>query len=180
VSGSDERTIHFARVFDACYPDVCAYVRRRIGHAEVDDVVADSFLVAWRRLDEIPDGRAALPWLYGVARRVLSDHRRSRARRDRLTMRLGGLPPDVVDDEPALDPGRDRAVHQALGRLREADREILRLVGWEELANAEAAVVLGCSVNAATIRLHRARQRFAAALKAVEVEQRAPREGELR
>src|SRR5438128_2115300 len=87
----DERTEAFRRIYEACYRAIAAYARRRLSDGDADDVVADTFLVAWRRLEDVPQGDLTLPWLYGVARRVVSEGRRSGRRRDRLTVRLRGL-----------------------------------------------------------------------------------------
>jgi RNA polymerase sigma-70 factor (ECF subfamily) len=140
-----------------------AYAARRLPTVtDAEDVVAEVFLVAWRRLDDVPEGEAALPWLYGVARKTIGNQRRGLFRRGRLHARLeqtaerpAPAAAAVSDAEPAIE---------ALERLSESDRELLRLVAWEELSHAEIAAVLGISVNAVAIRLHRARARFEQAL----------------
>ena len=119
--------------------------------------MADTFLVAWRRLDQVPD--PALPWLLGVARRTLANDRRSRRRRERLAERMR-----VEFDGVAVVPVEQRLV-DALHRLSIGDREALLLIAWEGLSTAEAAEALGCSAVACRIRLHRARKRLAAALE---------------
>lgn len=161
----DQRTERFRALFDACYRPVWAYARRRTGPGDADDLVADVFATAWRRLDDIPRDRE-LPWLYGVARRTLANHRRGSARRDRLVDRLaaGASPPASSPDE---DEEFD-TVHRALARLRPDDCEILRLAVWEQLGTAEIATTLGCSHNAAALRLSRARRRFREQLTALE------------
>lgn len=152
----DARTERFGVVFDACYRPLHAYARRRAGDAVADDIVAEALAVAWRRLDEIPAGQE-LPWLYGVARRVIANQNRGEARRERLLVRLAGE--RSVRAEPAAsdDPSRLRA---ALARLRPEDQEVLRLAAWEQLGAAEIALVLGCNTNAAALRLSRARRRL--------------------
>lgn len=152
--GVDDRTERFRGLFEAHYGPLIAYARRRTVEAEVDDVVAETFSIAWRRLEAIPV-HAELPWLYGVARRVLANQRRSAKRRHRLHARLYA--------EPALQPDRsspDDSVRDALATLRPDDREILRLAAWEELSTNEIAVVLDCTPNAAALRLSRARRRL--------------------
>jgi RNA polymerase sigma-70 factor (ECF subfamily) len=107
--------------------------------------------------------------LYGVARQVVSQRRRSGRRRDRLVARLSklGRPHEVAN--PAHDDGEDNAaVHVALSRLRPNDRELLRLAEWEELTPLELAGIFNCSTNAISIRLHRAHRRFGQALRSVE------------
>jgi RNA polymerase sigma-70 factor (ECF subfamily) len=156
----------FRRIYQAHFRHIYAYARRRIPEEAVDDVVAETFLIAWRRLEQIPEAQLALPWLYGVARRVVWQHHRSNQRRGRLIARIAGLARDVTSDV-----GYDlehRAVHQALARLQPPDQEILRLAEWEDLPPRDIAVVLGCSANAASIRLHRAHRRFERALREVD------------
>jgi RNA polymerase sigma-70 factor (ECF subfamily) len=135
------------------------YAVRRVGPDLAQDVVADALLVLWRRLDDVPDGNP-LPWCYGVARLCVSNARRSRRRRLSLVARI-----TTLQDRPELDwagdVDRDADLHDALGRLPEGDREVLRLWAWESLPPAEIAVVLEISANAAAIRLHRARKRLA-------------------
>lgn len=148
-------------LFEAHHDALLAYAARRCPSlTDAEDIVADVFLVAWRRLDEVPDGEAARLWLFGVARKTIGNQRRSLARRIRLQARMAetaerpGLPPPS-GTEPALE---------ALSRLPANDQELLRLVAWEELSHAEIAAVLGISVNAVTIRLHRARAKFEQAM----------------
>ena len=122
-------------------------VRRSSDAADAADVVADTFLVAWRRLADIPPGREARLWLYGVARRMLADRRRAERRRERLAERLRReLPVELAAAAPTPGGG---AVMAALGMLAEADREVLLLVAWEQLEPAEIATVLGITRTAA-------------------------------
>jgi RNA polymerase sigma factor (sigma-70 family) len=142
-------------VFREHYEAVLAYARRRAPASFADDVAAETFAVAWRRADQVP--AEPLPWLLAVARRVLSTQRRSTGRRDRLHRRLSEA------FVPALPEGHER-IRDALSRLSERDREALLLVAWEGLRPQEAAVVLGISETAFSVRLHRARRRLRAAL----------------
>jgi RNA polymerase sigma-70 factor (ECF subfamily) len=126
------------------------YFRRRAPADDVDDLLSDVLLVLWRRLDDVPDDHA-LPWAYKVAQHCLANRRRSQTRHLVLIRRLRdepGLPVNASDD-PALDG--------ALGRLRPADRETLRLWAWEGLEPRELATVLDCTPNAAAVRLSRAK-----------------------
>ena len=151
---TDRRT-RFERLFALHYEPVLAYALRRAPAAEAHDVAADTFLVAWRRLDAVPAD--ALPWLYGVARRTLANHRRAHRRREALVERLAA--------EPERRGGEDDgAVLAALARLPEALRETVLLVAWEGLDRRRAASALGCSPLAVSLRLHRARRRLAAEL----------------
>ena len=147
------------QLFEAHHRALLAYAARRSPTmADAEDVVAEVFLVAWRRLDDVPAADDALPWLYAVARKTLGNQRRGFLRRGRLrekleqtTERPSLTPPPAPASEPALE---------ALSRLSADDQELLRLVAWEELSHAEIAAILGISVNAVAIRLHRARARF--------------------
>jgi RNA polymerase sigma factor (sigma-70 family) len=144
------------------FPAIYAYVSRRLarGDPDVADVVADTFVVAWRRLDVVPPPPEDLIWLYGVARRVLSGHHRSKRRRTRLSTKLATA---VVDRSWSADP-QNLAIPDVNSlpwlRLRPGEAEVVRLTFWEELTREEAAAVLGCSTNAVTIRLHRALRRL--------------------
>jgi RNA polymerase sigma factor (sigma-70 family) len=148
---------HFQALYEANYHRVLGYALRRADRDDAADVVAETFLVAWRRLDEVPAGDAARLWLYGTARRVLANQRRARRRRERLAERVRSqaiLGTEAGAAAPAVNSA-------AFARLRPDDRELLALMAWEGLDAGEIAQVFGCSRNAARIRLHRARRRFA-------------------
>jgi RNA polymerase sigma-70 factor (ECF subfamily) len=136
---------------------VATYARRRSDVQTADEVVGDVFLVAWRRLEEVPDD--PLPWLLGVARRALANRRRTVARERALRGRLGSLLPDAVTASQA-DTDSNATVLGALGRLGERDREVLLLVAWEGLTPAQGAAVIGVRPNTFSTRLSRARRRF--------------------
>ena len=151
--------------FDALFTDhqrhVLAYAMRRTSTlADAEDVAAETFTIAWRKIDTVP-AREPLPWLYAVARRVLANHRRGNGRRERLAALMR-----VEDIATPMRAGEDRdgPAFGALASLPPADQEVLRLVAWEELGNQQIAIVLGITPNAVAIRLHRARARFADAL----------------
>jgi len=152
----------FRTLYDAHHGAVVAYARRRTTDpTDAQDVVADTFTIAWRRLPEVPEGDAALPWLYGVARRVLANQRRGNQRRADLSARLWSQAPAGVDLESQVVAGDERRiVLVALSRLRPADRELLRLAVWEELPHRDIASVVGCSESSVAVRLHRARTRL--------------------
>ena len=144
---------------------VLAYAMRRSQDlADAEDVAAETFIIAWRKIDSVP-ATEPLPWLYAVARRVLSNQRRGNGRRERLAALLR-----VEDVATPLLAGEDQdgPSFVALASLSAADQEILRLVAWEELGNQQIAAVLGITPNAVAIRLHRARSRFEAALDRVD------------
>jgi RNA polymerase sigma factor (sigma-70 family) len=159
-AGPDERGARFDSLFAAHFAEVRAYVVRRAGGTPVDDVLSETFLVAWRRLDAVPvDG---LPWLLGVARRVLANQRRGDARRAALIDRMATLAPRARAPEPAGDVFGPLA--DAIASLAAAEREALLLVAWEGLEPRRAARVVGCSPAAFRARLYRARRRLAAQL----------------
>jgi RNA polymerase sigma-70 factor (ECF subfamily) len=137
---------------------VYAYAARRVGRDAADDVVADTFVVAWRNRVSRPSHE--LPWLYGVARRVIADRRRSGERLAHLVDRL-------AENAPANDfhdADRRLAAAAALESLSEEDRELLLLAAWEGLGAADAARVLGVTAPSYRMRLSRARRRLAKAL----------------
>jgi RNA polymerase sigma-70 factor (ECF subfamily) len=159
MSGEANRA-RFTRLYQEHYRALLAYALRRCDdRAEAQDVVADSFLILWRRLDEVPEGEEAVLWLFGVARRVLANRKRKSLRQVRLAARLAAVASAHAEDPAAGRREASRLV-AALQSLREEDREVLLLAAWEELSNAEIGRVLGCSENAATLRLHRARRRL--------------------
>jgi RNA polymerase sigma-70 factor (ECF subfamily) len=146
--------------FEASAPAVIEAVRRFLGRrtdpATAEDVLSETLLACWRRIEEMPADH--LPWAYGVARLCLANADRGRRRRARLVARIWQLdPPPVVIDGPAPP---DDDLGAALAALRPGDAELLRLWAWEDLAPGQIAVVLGISPNAAHIRLHRAKQRL--------------------
>jgi RNA polymerase sigma factor (sigma-70 family) len=159
-ASSDHRAhrARFRTVFDANYHHVLGYALRRTGSKEdAEDVVAETFLTAWRRLDRLPEGAGVRPWLYGIARKVLANQRRGDVRRARLNGRVSSF----AAQQPSDVPDEVAAVAAAFAQLSDDDREVLALTAWEELHAGEIATVLGCSRNAARIRLHRARRRLA-------------------
>lgn len=147
--------------FEAMVREVMEPVRRYLarragGVVSADDVLGDTLMVCWRRFEEIPD--EPLPWIYGVARHCLANAERGVRRQHRLAAKVSVLdPPPEAVPEPAEDP-RAEAVRTAVAELRPVEAELIRLWAWEELAPAEIAVTLGITPNAASIRLHRARQ----------------------
>ncbi|MGH3009890.1 MAG: RNA polymerase sigma factor [Gaiellaceae bacterium] len=141
-------------LFRRHYRDVAVYVRRRAEPDLVDDVVAETFLVAWRRLEEVPIN--ARPWLIGVARKTLSTQRRSTGRRRSLVTRLEAAQRSAEQSDQSTELG----VAEALMRLSAKDREAITLVAWEGLTPSEAALVIGQSSIAFRVRLHRAKARL--------------------
>ena len=165
--GAPDREVRFRRVCEAHTAAVLAYALRRVPREDAADVVAETFLVAWRRLDEIDPGRSALPWLYAVARRVLLSQQRAIRRQAAIAERVAAAERAGADASSAL-PGSQRVL-EALAKLPEKEREVLMLSAWEELPSPEAARVLGCTATAYRIRLHRARRRLRVQLAEREV-----------
>lgn len=158
-----------ANLFVALYEEyqrhVYAYCRRRVPVDVVDDVVADVFLSAWRRIGESPRGEDILAWLYRIAFGAISNHRRGSSRRKRLESKLESLgvtsgisiPDQIVVREEV------REAVKLLDQLSDSDREVLKLFLWEELPHREIGTVLGIDENAARQRLHRAKKRLVSA-----------------
>jgi len=152
----------FEALYRATRSRLLAYAVRRSAPEDVQDVVAETYLQAWRHLADLPTDDLAVLWLYGCARRVLANRRRGDQRRQALIERYGRQ-----RLEPSQDPAPDHsalAARAALRGLVEADREVLMLTAWEGLSHRELAETLGCSPTAARIRLMRARRRLASAL----------------
>lgn len=146
----------FEELVDRYHAALYAFARRRVSEqAAIEDVLADTFLVAWRRRGEIPD--PALPWLYGVCLRTISTHRRSGRRRLRLWGRLASEPAAAGRDPADLHAARSE-INRAFAQLSEGERETLRLIAWDGLSTEDAARVLDISAGAFRVRLHRARQ----------------------
>nr|MDT0663358.1 RNA polymerase sigma factor [Micromonospora sp. DSM 115978] len=153
----------FASVYAAQYPNVLRYGQRRLGDPEASaDLAQEVFVIAWRRRADVP--QRSLPWLYGVARRLLANQWRARRAAPELLPitdadRLTG--DDLFGSD---EPGATTGIRAAMVTLSDLDQEILRLVGWEELTVSEAARVLGCTGATAAVRLHRARKRLTRAM----------------
>ncbi len=151
----------FEALYAAHAGAVLAFARRRTTSAVADDVVSEVFIVVWRRLEDVP--AEARPWLLGVARRSLANQSRSHNRQAALQRRLATLPTETSKEDS--DDTDGERVRRALETLGEKDREALLLTAWEDLANREAARVLGMSTPTFNVRLHRARRRLARALE---------------
>lgn len=153
----------FESLYETHYAAVAAYCRRRVAGDAVDDVMADVFVAAWRRVEEISEG-LELPWLYGAARNVVANQQRSFGRRSRLAIRASSQRSVSAPEPAAAVLAGDPMVLSALAALSSSDQEVLRLRAWEELSSAEMAVVLEISAAAVDMRLSRAKRRFERAL----------------
>jgi RNA polymerase sigma factor (sigma-70 family) len=154
-----DRAELFRATYEENYLPILGYALRRSSTPDdAADVVAETFLVLWRRFDSAPPADEVRPWLYGIARNVIANKQRATRRHERLRARLNA---EVNSPRGGgWDPGSD-LVFRALNELSPRDRELLRLAAWEGLTPRELSLTLGCTVNAAKIRLHRARRRLA-------------------
>lgn len=162
------RRARFEEVAPELIEPLRRFLARRTDAATADDVLADTLLVCWRRLDEIP--AEALPWAYGVARHCLANAERGVRRQARVAAKIAVVDPPAQTSPPhtAGDGGREDAVAEALASMRPEDAELLRLWAWEQLTPVEIATVLDVTPNAVSIRLHRARGKLRDALRKIE------------
>jgi RNA polymerase sigma-70 factor, ECF subfamily len=155
------RAREFEELFHACYPRVLGYaIRRTKDRAAAEDAVSETFLVAWRRFEDVP--AEALPWVLGVARKVLANQRRAAGRRapEGPVVPLEAVPDPDPRTAVAERVADRQAFAAAFAALSARDREVLALVGWDGLSPREGATVLGCSAATFSLRLHRARKRL--------------------
>jgi RNA polymerase sigma-70 factor (ECF subfamily) len=153
----------FTEIYARYGKQIQAYCARRTDRSQVADAVAETFLVAWRRLDQIEDVDSALPWLYGTAYRVMSNQWRSKARARSLVRRLRDLAvahPGATDSI-VIRSEQSELVMLAASRLKAVDREVLRLELWEGLSHSEIAIALAITPDAARQRAFRARRHLA-------------------
>jgi RNA polymerase sigma-70 factor (ECF subfamily) len=156
----------FRALYRAHYATVCRYLAARVDRSAVEDVAAETFLVAWRRQAELPPH--IVPWLLNTAAKCLANARRSRERSDALALRLAGVMPSCPPDLNSAfeSSARRRALVAALIAVGERDRELLLLRHWDGLAPREVAAVLGISPVVARARLSRAGRRLESELRA--------------
>ena len=149
-------------LYERHHRQVYAYAVSRAGRPLADDVVSETYLVAWRRLADVP--AQALPWLLGVARNVMLERYRDQARQTGLAEEMARW---IREADDVADGVTERAATlSALAWLPDRDREILTLTAWHGLSTGQAAQVLGCSRATFLVRLHRARKRFAQVVSA--------------
>ena len=155
------RRERFRILYNDLYDDLWRYVQRRsINTEEARDTLSEVFLVAWRRLEDVPAGKEARLWLFGVARNLVKTSWRKRKRSGDLLVRIGSEMSTRITTDEELDNSGVLKIVKALQFLSENDQEILRLLAWEDLSHKEISVVLGCSENAVAIRIRRARVRL--------------------
>jgi RNA polymerase sigma-70 factor (ECF subfamily) len=162
----DERRERFDTLYRLAWTKILAYALRRAPSAEdAADIAAETFTIAWRRLDQVPVGEEAILWLYAVARNVLHNEHRRQQRRSELVDRVARqLPESAWCSLPRDEEGLVALL--CLRALSEDERELLMLMAWEGLRPADIARVLGCSPSAARVRVHRARRRLHQAIAA--------------
>ena len=161
-----EDSERFERIYREHFGAVLGFAALRIDPERAKDVAAETFLVAWRRLDDVP--AEPRPWLLGVARKVIAGQFRSESRREALAVRLQGSLDRDADADAAAEVSEREHVIAAFAALRERDRDVLMLVAWDGLSPVEAAKVLGVTRLAFTVRLHRARRRLERGLERVD------------
>ena len=163
--GVDDPQERFTLLYDRYYRSVLGYVLLRVEQGVAEDVCSETFLVAWRRLDDLPE--QALPWLLGVARKKLAKQWELRYRRKALVERIAVLTTEqerVIWDVAEHVVDREQAI-SAVRALREKDVEAMILATWYGLTPDQAATVMGCSTRTFNVRLHRARKRLAVRLR---------------
>jgi RNA polymerase sigma-70 factor (ECF subfamily) len=156
MSGEARRE-RFEALVPALVDPLRRFLARRTDPTTADDVLAETLLVCWRRLDDLPE--EPLPWAYGVARNCLGNANRGVRRQERLAARIAVVDPPAASTSGPGEGG-DPVIAEAIGALREEDAELLRLWAWEQLTPAEIAAVLDVTPNAVSIRLHRAREKL--------------------
>lgn len=177
-----EPDARLTQLFERHYDEVLAYCVRRIGRNDADEAAAEVFAIVWKRIDTIR-WETVRPWLYGIARGVISNRWRSLKSRSRLSKRMSGFAPNPPEtpDVYVVRREEDNEVLRALQTLKETDQEILMLSAWEELTPAEISEALDVSRAAVEQRLHRAKKRFSKALApasgVTELSPRAAEEG---
>ena len=160
-----QRVARFEELWQELFVRVLGYALRRTDQEEARDVAAETFTVAWRRLEDVPAGDAALPWLLATARNQLANRRRREDTHRRHLVSGGGPTVQAAPRDPADEVADRSRLAAAFARLSEEDRETLALIAWDGLAPREAAVVQGCSAATFTVRAHRARRRLTALLE---------------
>jgi RNA polymerase sigma-70 factor (ECF subfamily) len=148
----------FRTLFETHQRQILGFALRRVDQpSDAADIVSDVFTVVWRRIDQVPLGDEARLWLYGVARRCLSNYHRGSSRRTRLQERLGARLTQLVECDPSREVDAREAVLDALQLLPVVQREVMQLAIWEQLTPAEIAMVLDLPSAVVRKRLFQAR-----------------------
>lgn len=163
------RDHRFDALYERYFREVLAYCMRRGPTDDAYDSANEVFAIAWRRIEDVPHGESARPWLFVVARRVLYRRRRGLKRFRRLADKVGSLSetrqPDPI--EVVVRHAEFDGIVEAASQLSSQDREVLMLAAWEGLPHREIAQILDCSIAAVDQRLHRAKQRLAKQYRAL-------------
>ncbi len=168
------------RIFVSHFDAVTGYALRRASPADAADVVAETMLIAWRRIDEVPAEPATRPWLLGVARRVLANRRRSDQRQSKLSERLARdleVLRATVAPDPAEGTVEQVRLQAALSRLTADDRELILMSAWEGLSSSELALAFDIAPATARTRLHRARLRLRSEMNQSDAKERSASAG---
>lgn len=171
IAQSLEQPEIFALLYDRHAPEIYRYIARRLGEGVAEDILAETFLIAFRRRGRYDPARAsARPWLYGIAAKLIGGHRRSEVRALRAVARSGGAPRDLVG-ESWSERSDERIAAQAplagaLGALSPGDRHVLLLVAWADLSYQEVSEALRIPLGTVRSRLNRARRKVRTALMA--------------
>lgn len=168
ANGGDDRRARFERLYDLHRARVLAYCLRRTTSGDADDACAETFLVAWRRIDDVPDDDATLPYLFGIAARVLANQDRASRRRRRLVSKSRRAEVSEPNDPVTLVIRRDqdRSIENEVRRLPAKYRDVVMLYTWDDLTRSQIALTLGISKAAVDQRIHRAYRRLARSLRA--------------
>jgi len=157
----------FRSAYDRTLPGIYRFVARSLGLylAEIDDAVADVYLAVWRRIDDMPPQPEDRLWVFGIARKVIAQHRRTQVRRAKLTRLLAFQP--IRSAYSVENKGNDLTSQllESVSRLPRHEREAIELVVWEQMSYEDAAIALSCSVNAVRIRVHRGRKRILSSIR---------------
>jgi RNA polymerase sigma-70 factor (ECF subfamily) len=161
---NDRSAETFSELYRRTYVDVLAFLLRRCSSAEdAADCLAETYLLAWKKRDQMPTGAETRPWLFGVARNVMR-------RGNELLVRTAAADALAAELErsgaicPAPDLPEPDPVIAAIRDLPELEQEIITMLIWDELAPREVAAVLGLTPNVVRVRAHRARAKLKAAL----------------
>ncbi len=170
MDGTPSADARFRSLYEEYYDPMRDYCLRRLPSDDTNDALAEIFMVAWRRLDTVPDGDQARLWLFGVARKVISTTRRGARRRVRLAAKaiaIGDSASLAVDTESlVVRRSQDAALMKAIATLKPDDQELVRLKAWEELSHTDIGEVLGISAHAVDMRLNRALRKVGKAMSA--------------
>lgn len=163
--------VQWEGLYSSYADQLLAFARRRVGQQEAADIVADTFLVAWRRIQDVPDD--ALPWLYAAASNVINNSRRAEIRRDALQRRLASVGATEASEDPTPEVETRADILAAMRSLPASERQALMLLAWEDLEPRRAAAVMGCSPATFAVRVHRGRRHLTKILSSSLPEQEA-------